>query len=188
MSHSILDTLSKSIDDDKVKLEMCTKQQLSVVLDSEPKKWITGPAGSGKTWLLMKKVLMLAKKALLKGSEEKILVVCYYKPLSMMFARVFKDKLFSFLESGELEEVVEVKTFESLLFDVTGPRSGDSDQEKENHVSQALEVVEQRSAFAQQYDHVFVDECQDLYGNRWQTLFERLLKDEDDFSFDEPKH
>ena len=188
MSHSILDTLSKSIDDDKVKLEMCTKQQLSVVLDSEPKKWITGPAGSGKTWLLMKKVLMLAKKALLKGSEEKILVACYNKPLSMMFARVFKDKLFSFLESGELEEVVEVKTFESLLFDVTGPRSGDSDQEKENHVSQALEVVEQRSAFAQQYDHVFVDECQDLYGNRWQTLFERLLKDEDDFSFDEPKH
>ena len=188
MSHSILDTLSKSIDDDKVKLEMCTKQQLSVVLDSEPKKWITGPAGSGKTWLLMKKVLMLAKKALLKGSEEKILVACYNKPLSMMFARVFKDKLFSFLESGELEEVVEVKTFESLLFDVTGPRSGDSDQEKENHVSQALEVVEQRSAFAQQYDHVFVDECQDLYGNRWQTLFERLLKDEDDISFDEPKH
>ena len=190
MSHSILDTLSKSIDDDKVKLEMCTKQQLSVVLDSEPKKWITGPAGSGKTWLLMKKVLMLAKKALLKGSEEKILVVCYNKPLSMMFARVFEDKLISFLESGELKEVVEVKTFQSLLFDVTGPRSGDSDQEKENHVAQALEVVEQRSAFAQQYDHVFVDECQDLYGNRWQTLFERLLKneDEDDFSFDEPKH
>ena len=190
MSHSILDTLSKSIDDDKVKLEMCTKQQLSVVLDSEPKKWITGPAGSGKTWLLMKKVLMLAKKALLKASEEKILVVCYNKPLSMMFARVFEDKLISFLESGELKEVVEVKTFQSLLFDVTGPRSGDSDQEKENHVAQALEVVEQRSAFAQQYDHVFVDECQDLYGNRWQTLFERLLKneDEDDFSFDEPKH
>ena len=190
MSHSILDTLSKSIDDDKKKLEMCTKQQLSVVLDSEPKKWITGPAGSGKTWLLMKKVLMLAKKALLKGSEEKILVACYNKPLSMMFKHKFKDKLFSFLKSGELEEVVEVKTFESLLFDVTGPRSGDSDQEKENHVSQALEVVEQRSAFAQQYDHVFVDECQDLYGNRWQTLFERLLKDEDedDSSFDEPKH
>ena len=190
MSHSILDTLSKSIDDDKKKLEMCTKQQLSVVLDSEPKKWITGPAGSGKTWLLMKKVLMLAKKALLKGSEEKILVACYNKPLSMMFKHKFKDKLFSFLKSGELEEVVEVKTFESLLFDVTGPRSGDSDQEKENHVAQALEVVEQRSAFAQQYDHVFVDECQDLYGNRWQTLFERLLKDEDedDSSFDEPKH
>ena len=188
MSHSILDTLSKSIDDDKKKLETCTKQQLSVVLDSEPKKWITGPAGSGKTWLLMKKVLMLAKKALLKGLEEKILVACYNKPLSMMFKHKFKDKLFSFLKSGELEEVVEVKTFESLLFDVTGPRSGDSDQEKENHVAQALEVVEQRSAFAQQYDHVFVDECQDLYGNRWQTLFERLLKDEDDFSFDEPKH
>ena len=168
---------------------MCTTEQLSVMLNSVPEQWITGPAGSGKTWLLMKKVLMLAQNALLRGTEEKILVACYNRPLSMMFAKVFEDKLISFLESGELKEVVEVKTFQSLLFDIIGSRCGDSDQEKEKYVAQALEVLEQGSVFTQQYDHVFVDECQDLCGNRWPTLFKRLLKDEDDdCSFGEPKH
>ena len=50
---------------------MCTKEQLSVILNSVPEQWITGPAGSGKTWLLMKKVVMLAQKALLQGTKEK---------------------------------------------------------------------------------------------------------------------
>ena len=169
---------------------MCTKEQLSVILNSVPEQWITGPAGSGKTWLLMKKVVMLAQKALLQGTKEKILVVCYNRPLSMMFAKVFEDELISFLESGELKEVVEVKTFESLLSDITGSRSGDSDQEKEKHVAQALEVVEQESVFTQRYDHVFVDECQDLCGDRWPSFFKRLHKDDDDdnFSFSQPKH
>ena len=154
---------------------MCTKEQLSVILNSVPEQWITGPAGSGKTWLLMKKVVMLAQKALLQGTKEKILVACYNRPLSMMFAKVFEDELISFQESGELKEVVEVKTFESLLSDITGSRSGDSDQEKEKHVAQALEVVEQGSVFTQRYDHVFVDECQDLCGDRWPSFFKRLL-------------
>ena len=194
MSHSIPYTLSKSIDQNKEVLEMCTKEQLSVILNSVPEQWITGPAGSGKTWLLMKKVLMLAQNALLQGTKEKILVACYNRPLSMMFAKVFEDELISFQESGELKEVVEVKTFESLLSDITGSRSGDSDQEKEKHVAQALEVVEQGSVFTQRYDHVFVDECQDLCGDRWPSFFKRLHKDDDDddddddCSFGQPKH
>ena len=187
MSHSIPYTLSKLIDQNKEALEMCTTQQLSVMLNSVPEQWITGPAGSGKTWLLMKKVLLLAENALLRSTQEKILVACYNRPLSMMFAKVFEDELISFLKSGELKEVVEVKTFQSLLFDITESRCGDSDQEKEKYVAQALEVLEQGSVFTQQYDHVFVDECQDLCGNRWPTLFKRLLKD-DDCSFREPKH
>ena len=189
MSHSVPCTLGKVIADTKDVLELRTIEQLSVSLNSVPEQWITGPAGSGKTWLLMKKVLMLAQNALLRGTEEKILVACYNRPLYMMFAKVFEDKLISFLESGELEDVVEVKTFQSLLFDITGSRCGDSDQEKENYVAQALEVLEQGSEFTQKYDHVFVDECQDLCGNRWPTLFKSLLKDEDDdCSFGEPKH
>ena len=121
MSHSIPDILSESIDETKKELDMCTKEQLSVVLSSLPEQWITGPAGSGKTWLLMKKVLMLAKNALSEGKKEKILVACHYEPLAKMFGKVFEDELIlSFPESGDLEEVVEVKTFDSLLYDITG--------------------------------------------------------------------
>ena len=194
MSHSVPRTLGKVIADTEDVLELRTIEQLSVSLNSVPEQWITGPAGSGKTWLLMEKVVMLAQKALLQGNREKILVACYNRPLSKMFEKEFEDRLINLLESGELEDVVEVKTFESLLSDITGSRTGDSDQEKEKRVAQALEVVEQGSVFTQRYDHVFVDECQDLYGDRWPTLFKRLQKDDDDndndddYSFGQPKH
>ena len=185
MSHSVPCTLGKVIADTKDVLELRTIEQLSVSLNSVPEQWITGPAGSGKTWLLMEKVVMLAQKALSHRNREKILVSCYNRPLSKMFEKEFEKRLINHLESGELEDVVEVKTFERLLFDIIGSRTGDSDQEKEKHVAQALEVVEQRSVFTQRYDHVFVDECQDLYGEKWPTLFKRLQKDDDDDDDDE---
>ena len=191
MSHSVPCTLGKVIADTKDVLELRTIEQLSVSLNSVPEQWITGPAGSGKTWLLMEKVVMLSQKALLQENREKILVACYNRPLSKMFEKEFEKRLINLLESGELKDVVEVKTFERLLSDISGSRSGDSDQEKEKRVAQALEVVEQGSVFIQRYDHVFVDECQDLYGDRWPTLFKRLQKDDDDDddnSFGQPKH
>ena len=195
MSHSVPCTLGKVIADTKDVLELRTIEQLSVSLNSVPEQWITGPAGSGKTWLLMEKVVMLAQKALLQGNREKILVACYNRPLSKMFEKEFEKRLINLLESGELKDVVEVKTFERLLSDISGSRSGDSDQEKEKRVAQALEVVEQGSVFTQRYDHVFVDECQDLCGDRWPTLFKRLQKDDDDdddddddYYFGQPKH
>ena len=192
MSHSIPNTLRNLIDENKVVLEMCTTEQMSAMLSTVPEQWITGPAGSGKTWLLMQKVLKLAKNALLNGTKEKILVACYNKPLSMMFVRVFKDELIlSLPESGDLKEVVEVKTFDSLLHDITGFMSGDSDQERAEHIAQALELVETGTMFAQKYDHIFVDDCEDLCGDSWPTLFKRMLKDDDvdeDDDFCEPKH
>ena len=193
MSHSIPYTLSKSIDQNKEVLEECTTEQLSLMFDSVPEQWISGPAGSGKTWLLMKKVLMLAQNTLLRGTKVKILVVCYNKPLSMMFAKVFEGELISFLKSGDLEEVVEVKTFESLLLEITGSISGNSEQEKAEHVAQALKAVKQGSVFSQRYDHVFVDECQDFRGDAWPSFFRMLHKDDeddddDDCSSGEPKH
>ena len=188
MSHSIPDILSESIDETKNALDMCTNEQLSVVLSSVPEQWITGPAGSGKTWLLTKKVLMLAKNALSKGKKEKILVTCHHEPLAEMFGKVFKDELIlSFPEFGDLEEVVEVKTFDSLLYDITD----DFFQGKVKGVAQAWELVEKGTMFTQRYDHIFVDDFEDLWNDKWPTLFKRMLKnndaDEDDDCC-EPKH
>ena len=188
MSHSIPDLISESIDETKKELEKCTKEQLSVILSSVPEQWIIGPAGSGKTWLLMKKVLMLAKNALSKGKKEKILVACHNEPLAEMFGKVFKDELIlSFPESGDLEEVVEVKTFDSLLYDITG--HGDFCIGK--HVAQALELLEKGTLLTQRYDHIFVDDFEDLWNDKWPTLFKRMHKnndaDEDDDCC-EPKH
>ena len=172
MMHSIPEPLSKSIDKTTQVLEMCTERQLKVLFHSEPKKWITGPAGSGKTWLLMKKVLMLAKNAVLQGTNEKILVSCFNRPLSVMFAKTFEV---------EFQGVVTVKTFHSLLYAITKSKSGNSNAEKEKHFDEALDMVKKGTGyFPERYDHIFVDECQDLFGKEWPTLFEKLQKDDGD--------
>lgn len=164
-----------------------TGEQLKVVLNSEPEKWITGPAGSGKTWLLVKKVKMLAEKALIRETGEKILVACYNKPLSKMFATTFNQHLNDLLQnaSEDLSSVVRVVTFDELLYEITGKMSGDSDEEKGKRVARAVELLEKGIASIQQYDHIFVDECQDLCGDKWPTLFRKLQKGADDLFDDD---
>ena len=194
MSHSIPVTLSKSIEGNKKVIEVETREQLSIILNSLRELWISGPAGSGKTWLMLKKISMLIKDAYWRGTKEKILVVCYSEPLSLMFAKTFQDEVKGILGNEHFQEVVTVKTFELLLHDITGSESGNTDQEKAEHVAQALELVEKGTVFTQRYDHIFVDECQDLCGDKWPTLFKRLHKDDeeddddDDNDLCEPKH
>ncbi|PFX25254.1 hypothetical protein AWC38_SpisGene10130 [Stylophora pistillata] len=175
MAHSFHCTLSGSIEDDGKALEMCTKEQLRVLLDLKSQQWITGPAGSGKTWLLIKKVLMLAENALRGNTEEKILVVCYNRPLFVMLSKTFADNL-----NGNTQGVVRVKTFESLLYELTRSKPGNSDKEKEKCISQAVESLENETQLVQRYDYIFVDECQDLCGDKWPILFEKLCKGHDE--------
>ena len=136
----------------------------------------------------MKKVLMLAKNALSEGKKEKILVACHNEPLAEYLGKVFEGELIlSFPKSGDLEEVVEVKTIDSLLYDITG----DFCQNMGKHVDQALELLEKGTMLTQRYDHIFVDDFKDLGKDKWPTLFKRMHKnndaDEDDDCC-EPKH
>lgn len=174
--------LSYSIDKSHGVLVFKTREQLKVLLNSTAEQWITGPAGSGKTWLLMEKVKRLAENALINETGEKILVVCYNKPLSKMFSTTFKQHLNDLLENvtEDLSSVVRVVTFDELLYEITEVRSGGSDQEKREHVEKAVKLLEKGTASIQQYDHIFVDECQDLCGDKWPTLFEKLQKDASD--------
>ena len=178
--------LSSSIDKSLGVLVFKTREQLQVLLDSTAEQWITGPAGSGKTWLLMEKVKRLAEKALIKETGEKILVVCYNRPLSKMFSTTFKQHLNDLLENvtEELSSVVKVVTFDELLYEITEVKSGSSDQEKREHVAEAVKLLEKGTSSNQQYDHIFVDECQDLCGDKWPILFKKLQKDANDL-FDE---
>lgn len=178
--------LSYSIDKSHGMLVFKTREQLKVLLNSTAEQWITGPAGSGKTWLLMEKVERLAEKALIRETGEKILVVCYNKPLSKMFSTTFKQHLNDLLQncSEDLSSVVKVVTFDELLYEITKMKSGESDQEKREHVARAVKLLEKRTDSIQQYDHIFVDECQDLCGDTWPVLFEKLQKDADDLSDD----
>ena len=178
--------LSHSIDKSHNVLVFKTNEQLKVMLGSTSEQWITGPAGSGKTWILMEKVKLIAQKAILHETGEKILVVCHNLPLSKMLAKTFEDHLTKLLRDEDLSSVVEVRTFSNLLYDFTGKFS-ENDQEKEENIAVAVKRLEKGMLphLCQQYDHIFVDECQDLIGDRWPALFEKLWKNDDDCSDDD---
>ena len=141
-----------------------TREQSTVLLDSPEELWISGPAGSGKTWVLIEKVKELGASQ--KG--ERILVVCFNIPLSKMLKELFQY----------LSRVVNVKTFKKLIHEITGKRC-QSDKEKETIINLAVRTLEGKTP---EYDHIFVDECQDLIGDQWPVLFQKLWKGNEDDS------
>lgn len=137
-----------------------THKRLEGLLNSPAEHSITGAAGTGKTCLLIEKVKKLCKHQ--DGSEEKILVVCFNRPLSKMLEQEFENFCHK----------VEVKTFDQLCCDITGT-GFDPNQEMKQRIHNALKVLKGK---ALKYDHIFVDECQDLMGDEWPILFKELWK------------
>ena len=155
---------------------------MQVLVDtSSAQKWIVGPAGSGKTCLIVEKVIQLAEKILLDSLNEKILVVCYNRPLSVMLRKSFEGALVNLLQGEELSSVVDVKTFDKLLRDIIGLSFNLTDGEK--NVIRALDSLHQctfseRSSTS--YEHIFVDEGQDLYSDKWPDLLKVLHRTSED--------
>lgn len=142
-------------------LVLKTAEQSKVLLSSSAEQWISGPAGSGKTWLLIEKVKQLGASQY----GERILVVCFNRPLSKMLEKQFEDCCC----------VVEVKTFQKLLYEFTGKKCY-SDRDKEESINIAVEFLKSIEDQVTKYDHIFVDECQDLIGDKWVVLFQMLWK------------
>lgn len=148
---------------------------------SSAQKWIVGPAGSGKTCLIVEKVIQLAEKILLHSLNEKILAVCYNRPLSVMLRKSFEVALADLLQGEEVSSVVDVKTFDKLLSDIIG--SSFNLKDGEENVIRALDSLQQctsseRSLFS--YEHIFVDEGQDLYSDKWPDLLKMLHRTSED--------
>ena len=163
-------------------LHCITREQLQVLVDtSSAQKWIVGPAGSGKTFLIVEKVIQLAEKILLHSLNEKILVVCYNRPLSVMLRKSFEGALVDLLQGEVLNSVVDVKTFDKLLSDIIGSSFNLKDGEK--NVIRALDSLQQRTSSERSlfsYEHIFVDEGQDLYSDKWPDLLKMLHRTSED--------
>ena len=164
-----------------------TTEQLKLRLDSCPDKWIVGPAGSGKTCLLMEKVILLANDIIFKELDQKILVVCFNKPLSLMLSRRFEHELkipLDLQDSEQKEEqgaVVDVKTFDKLLRDINGSfYKNDAEKGVEMALTKLKEDVNNAFKQSYMYDHVFVDEAQDLYSEHWPSLLRMMHKSSPD--------
>ena len=140
-----------------------------------PKLWIRGPAGSGKTMLLLEKAESLASSILEHKKNENILIVCFNAVLCKKLQSVLETQL---VKSPDLKNFLDVKTFTKLILDVTGSRRIPlSNDEKEAAVSSAFKRLStQTSEFRGKYDHILVDEGQDLFGSKWPDVLELMHK------------
>ena len=157
LNRCVSNTLSSSIEESNKIQKDCTSKKREALLDLKAVQCINGPVGSGKRWILKEKVKDLSGR---RGGEQ-ILVVCFNKPFSKSLKEEFKDC------SG-----VVVKVFNELLSEITKKRCG-SDQEMEENINCAVEILKGKTP---EYDHIFVNECEHLIGEKWPVLFQKMWK------------
>ncbi|KAI8492179.1 hypothetical protein Bbelb_300760 [Branchiostoma belcheri] len=175
--------LKDVIDETQRRIMLWTEDQLKIMTEDVPKQYIAGPAGSGKTLLLLKKAKQVAGK--LKANE-RILIMCFNKPLKCFFEAEFRN----FPTAGQIE----VRTFVKILQEITGTRYlPEYDDEKFELVLDCIQNLyrmqsnpDLRMRNRYKYEHVFVDEGQDMYG-MWMNLVNHM-HDDDDVSNEEKRY
>ena len=176
--------LSHCIDTNHKVINLMTREQLKILLTSRPKQWIVGPAGSGKTWLLQEKVLELAHRSLIRDENtdgNKILVLCYNRPLHQHLKNQFRSRLEAPLQGEDVASVIDVMTYSKFLSDHLDIDVQLSDFKKKSLISQKYTQLQASAVPKSRYRHIFVDEGQDLYSPKWPELLQLFLqKDEDE--------
>ena len=158
------------------------QQQLKILAGIYPSVlWIRGPAGSGKTFLLIEKAVTLAK-GILDGhskANEKILVLCDNLILCKALEKTVKGKLPA---DKDVSSFLHFKTFSTLVMSLANYHEfPKSKQQKDQCVNLALENLQTRvestsGIYYSMYDHILVDEGHDFYGNNWPKLLQNMHK------------
>ena len=165
--------------DDKT-MVFLTKQQMKILEGSfPPDLWIRGPAGSGKTYLLIEKAVTLGKGILSDPTKAngKILVLCFNSVLCKSILQGIKRML---PEGTNVGSFLHCVTFTKLVMELAGLSSAPySNYDKESSVNLAVEKLNSADIFTKMsymYDHILVDEGQDLYGEKWPELLRHMHK------------
>ena len=175
-------------DDDKHMIFLTRKEMEVLARKSAPVLWIRGPAGSGKTFLLIEKAITLAEGILADHSKkkEKILVLCYNQVLCKALEKQIKSQLPA---NEDVSSFLHFQTFTTLAMSLAcyhwAPKSK---EEKEECVNVALKNLQTKakspSGINCMYDHILVDEGQDLFGENWPKLIQHMHKN---FQLDKEK-
>lgn len=165
--------------DDKT-MVFLTKQQMKILEGSfPPDLWIRGPAGSGKTYLLIEKAVTLAKGILSDPTKAngKILVLCFNSVLCKSILQGYKRKL---PEGTNVRSFLHCVTFTKLVMELAGlswaPYSNDDKESSVNLAVEKLNSADVVTKMSYMYDHILVDEGQDLYGEKWPELLRHMHK------------
>jgi hypothetical protein len=129
-------------------------------LDANLRVWVEGPAGSGKTRL----ALRWARRAEKRG--ERVLLLCFNRPMAAYFALQFEDV--PKVVAGGFHDVA-IRWLEPTGFEVPYEPTADF---WENMVPEAF--IARRSMIDVTFDTVILDEVQDI-GPAWLPAIEGLL-------------
>lgn len=152
-----------------------TKKQMEVLAGSNPPhSWIRGPAGSGKTYLLIEKAVTLAQDIVNDQSKrnEKILVLCNNDNLCKALQRTIKGYL-QRPESTDVSSFLHCTTFTELVKQYLGGCYMDHETDMAEMVNGALKILETK-VDVYLYDHILVDEGEDMYGENWPVFLKRI--------------
>ena len=159
-----------------------TENQVKLLAGCFPRQlWIRGPAGSGKTMLLLEKAESLASSILESKKNEEILIVCFNSVLCMKLESMLETllmKRFADRTRVMIRRVLHVETFSKLVVDVLGLTQASSLKSmREKAVKEAfVKLSQKKSVFYRKYDHILVDEGQDLFGSKWPDLLKLMHK------------
>ena len=182
---SCLKPLGFRLNDDDGTMIFQTQQQMKILAGNySPVLWIRGPAGSGKTHLLIEKAVTLAEDILgfdHSKANEKILVLCFNSVLCKALKKTIEGYL-HIPEGTDVSSFLHFKTFTKLVMELAHLSELPNNQEREESVKLALENVKATNEnvkatngkYMYMYDHILVDEAQDLYGKEWPKLLKHM--------------
>jgi superfamily I DNA/RNA helicase len=126
-------------------------------ISSYPQAFIVGGAGTGKTWIGVKKANILE----IEG--KKVLFVCYNK------------KLIDFIKKTTNNSNIDFYTFDGLAYDILGESKYWTLKQRDNSLSGIFDNI--NFEMVKKYDAIIVDEAQD-FAEEWAITLRSLLKDE----------
>lgn len=158
------------------------EQDVVVCLNPVERTVVNAGPGTGKTWTLIEKIIYMINEASVEA--ENILVLCF----SRSAVEVIKNRLSDAAESGRLGyewKNVDIRTFDSfatyLLAWVQDNIGGLLPQgfvleanDYDQRIVQAVNVFKKQENLLESYEHIIIDEVQDLVGNRAELVLEIL--------------
>lgn len=158
---SFSEIAARKIEDNRRKLNIINRVQENYLdfLENYNQAFITGGAGTGKTWIAVKKALREAQK------EKKVLFICFNKYLKQFV----QDKL------KEIDNI-RIETIESLLYNQLGQRR--YDELKENNFKGLFDTYYNLDS-KETFDAIIVDEAQD-FNLEWALTIRSMLVNENE--------
>ena len=159
-----------------------TEQNTVIELDPLDRSIVNAGPGTGKTWTLIEKIIHMLNENTV--AAENIMVLCF----SRSAVEVIKTRLQAAAEEGRIEDSwkeVEVRTFDSLATymlvwirdnypELLPTAFSLSENGYDDRIKTATDIFRKKDDILAGYEHIIVDEVQDLVGSRAEMVLSML--------------